>query len=64
MKRKILMMLMTFTMSAAMLAGCSKDDSETTEKNSIATDESVGTEETKDDNDTSEDTVPAEKNLK
>lgn len=63
MKRKLLMMLMTFTMSAAMLAGCSKDDSETTEKNSIATDEAVGTEETKDDNDTSEDTVPAEKTL-
>lgn len=60
MKRKILMMLMTFTMSAAMLAGCSKDDTKTTEKDSIATDK-VTNEATE--NDTSEDAVPAEKTL-
>ncbi len=60
MKRKILMMLMTFTMSAAMLAGCSKDDPETTKKDSNAT-EKVTNEATE--NDTSEDAVPAEKTL-
>ena len=58
MNRKILMMLMTFTMSAAMLAGCSKDDSETTKKDSIATDDVRN-----DVVDTSEDAVPAEKTL-
>lgn len=63
MKRKILIMLMTFTMSAAMLAGCSKDDTETTKKDSIATDETIRTEATEKDNDTSEDAVPAEKTL-
>ncbi len=57
MKRKILMMLLTFSMSAAMLAGCSKDDTETTEKDSIAT------EDIKNGNDTSEDTSSAEKTL-
>lgn len=49
MKRKIVMMLMTFTMSAAILSGCSKDG---TEKNRIDTEESRRTE---DDNETLED---------
>ncbi|MDE5873193.1 MAG: DUF4854 domain-containing protein [Lachnospiraceae bacterium] len=60
MKRKILMMLMTFTMADAMLAGCSKDDPETSKKDSNAT-EKVTNEATE--NDTSEDAVPAEKTL-
>lgn len=63
MKRKLLIMLMTFTMSAAMLAGCSKDDQETTKKDSIATDKAARIEATNDDNDTQEDTVSAEKTL-
>lgn len=63
MKRKLLIMLMTFTMSAAMLAGCSKDDQETTKKDSIATDKAARIEDTNDDNDTQEDTVSAEKTL-
>ncbi len=49
MKRKILMMLMTFTVSAAILAGCSKDD---TEKKRIDTEE---TRRTEDDNETLDD---------
>ncbi len=39
MKRKILMMLMTFTMSASILAGCSKDDPKVTQYDSISTDD-------------------------
>lgn len=57
MKRKILMMLMTFAMSAAMLAGCSKDD---TEKDRVDTEETGRTE---DGNETSEDTAFDEKTL-
>lgn len=39
MKRKILMTLMTFTMSVALLAGCSKDDTKTTEKDNKTSEE-------------------------
>ncbi len=59
MKRKILMMLLTFSMSAAMLAGCSKDD---TEKDTN-TSEGITTEAAENNNDTSEDTSSAEKTL-
>ena len=60
MKRKILMMLMTFTMSAAMLAGCSKDDTNTSKKDDISTEDTKGDE---NDNDTSADTSSSEKTL-
>lgn len=63
MKRKILMMLMTFTMSAAMLAGCSKDDAGSTEKNSIDTEATGKTEDTENDEEASEDTASTEKTL-
>jgi len=56
MQRKILMMLLTFSMSAAVLAGCSKDDTKTTEKNNNTTNDAFRTEADEDDNDTPEDT--------
>ncbi|MCM1084626.1 MAG: DUF4854 domain-containing protein [Clostridium sp.] len=58
MKRKLLMLLMTFTMSAAMLVGCSKQ--ETTEDDTVT--EAERTEADKDD-DTSADTTAAAKTL-
>lgn len=60
MKRKLFMLLMTFTMSAAMLVGCS-DDTDTTEKDDVVT-EAERTEADKDD-DASEDTTAAAKTL-
>ena len=56
MKRKILMILLTFSMSAAVLAGCSKDDTKTTEKNNNTTNDAFRTEADEDDIDTPEDT--------
>lgn len=59
MRRKILMLLLTFSMSAAVLAGCSKDD---TEKDT-STSKGITTEAAENNNGTPEDNSSAEKTL-